>query len=208
MKYDLTARAFPFLFDRTVMRFLADKDSYDLKGMKKKIHRQYKEMVRRTPGLSRDDDLTGNLYTGCYTLSVYNACEGKMPENDFRDLIISLCHCKAMEKAHRKLNAFSDDQLQKKKNGAATSDKAKDVMSWKYSFDYREGAQSYNLTYYQCGLCTLGKQEHLEHLIKYMCLADFITFEMMGAKLSRTQTLAEGGSCCDFHVVKMKERLP
>ncbi len=204
MRYDLNARIFPLLFDRSSLRFLREKNDYGITKIKKKIHRTYKEMILRTPGLPKDDELAGNLYTGCYVLSVYKACEGKMTEADFRDLVIALCHCNAMEKAHRKISAFSADQLQKKRKGAEASAVSDAVMGWKYTFDHEEGSDFYDLTYHQCGLCALGKQEGLEHLIRHLCLADYITLEMMGAKLTRTQTLAEGGSCCDFHV-EMKE---
>lgn len=205
MRYDLNARIFPLLFDRSSMRFLQEKKCYGISDIKKKIHRVYKEMIIRTPGLPKDDDLAGNLYTGCYVLSVYKACEGKMPEADFRDLVTALCHCNAMEKAHQKISAFSAEQLQKKRKGAESSVKSTAVMGWKYTFNYDEGTKFYDLTYHQCGLCALGKQEGLEHLIRHLCLADYITLEMMGAKLTRTQTLAEGGSCCDFHVEKKEE---
>ena len=39
-------------------------------------------------------------------------------------------------------------------------------------------------------------------LINHMCQMDYISIDMMGCILYRTKTLATGGDCCDFHVVK------
>lgn len=37
-----------------------------------------------------------------------------------------------------------------------------------------------------------------------MCNMDFPKYELVGAKLIRTKTLAVGDTCCDFHVIKEK----
>ena len=60
----------------------------------------------------------------------------------------------------------------------------------------------YTINYHRCGLCALGKQEHLEELIPYMCAMDFISVDLMGGVLYRTGTLAEGAEKCDFYVCK------
>lgn len=44
-------------------------------------------------------------------------------------------------------------------------------------------------------------------LIKYMCQMDYISIDMMGGVLYRTKTLATGGDCCDFHVVKKGSKM-
>ena len=51
-----------------------------------------------------------------------------------------------------------------------------------------------------------GEQFHMYDLIRYLCEVDFITYDLMGADLRRTQTLANGGSCCDFHVSKKEKK--
>ena len=63
-------------------------------------------------------------------------------------------------------------------------------------------ADEYTINYHRCGLCALGKQEHLEELIPYMCAMDFISADLMGGVLYRTGTLAEGAEKCDFYVCK------
>lgn len=63
-------------------------------------------------------------------------------------------------------------------------------------------ADEYTIRYSQCGLCALGKQEGLEHLIPYTCALDILSVEWMGGVLYRTKTLATGGDCCDFYICR------
>ena len=94
--------------------------------------------------------------------------------------------------------------LIKKEKDALLSQDANFEMGWKFTLQRNE--DSYDLTYMKCGLCQLGKRENCFHLIRYLCEADFITYDLMRADLRRTQTLANGGSCCDFHVSKKEKK--
>ena len=60
--------------------------------------------------------------------------------------------------------------------------------------------EAYNLgyDYHECGICKICRDEGCFELAKYLCRLDYIIADMMGAKLVRTQTLAEGGDHCDF----------
>jgi len=60
----------------------------------------------------------------------------------------------------------------------------------------------YYLTYTECGVCKVAKQEKLEFLAPSMCKMDYKTIALRGGKLIRTKTLASGGDCCDFYVCK------
>lgn len=52
--------------------------------------------------------------------------------------------------------------------------------------------------YHTCGICNLCRDEGCFELAKYLCRMDYVLADMMGMKLTRTQTLAEGGKYCDF----------
>ena len=70
MKYDLTARLFPLIFDRYAYALFRNEG---LRFSKKKVRSAYRTMVERTPALPKDDPLAGNLLMGCYALSFYKA---------------------------------------------------------------------------------------------------------------------------------------
>lgn len=66
--------------------------------------------------------------------------------------------------------------------------------------DVLEQTEQFDLgyNYYQCGICKLCTDENCFELAKYLCQLDFVLADMMGMKLERTQTIAEGGDYCDF----------
>lgn len=195
MKYDITARFFPLIFDQYAYDFFK-KEGLSLS--KKKIHETYKEMVKRTPSLPKDNSFIGNLLMGCYALSFYKAYPDVINEELFHQLVLTLCLSKPMVKAHKNEDPFDEKVLLLKEKEAVLSQNSSYEMDWKYTF--KRNDDSYDLTYTKCGLCQLGKRENCFHLIPYLCEADFITYDLMGADLKRTTTLANGDSCCDFHI--------
>lgn len=157
-------------------------------------------MIIRTPALPEDNAFKGNILMGCYALSFYKACPEIVSEELFRELVLTLCHSRPMVSGHKKEDAFDEKTLLQKEKGALVSQNSDFEMDWKYSF--QRGNDHYDLTYTKCGLCRLGIRENCFRIIKYLCEADFITYDLMGADLKRTQTLAGGGKCCDFHVTR------
>ena len=205
MKYGFTAFLFTKFFDRNVLNFLAGKGIVSLNRFKKKLHKEYREMVKRTPAIDRDNDLTGTLYMGCYILSVYKACEEKLTVEDFSELVKDLCYSKVMVDAHKDADAFDDKYLKNKEKWAKKRKDSDKEMDWEYTINIAENRSFYDIRYTRCGLCALGKQEGLQHLIRYLCQADYITYEMMGCKLTREHTIANGDGYCDFHIERKKE---
>ena len=76
------------------------------------------------------------------------------------------------------------------------------LMDWVFEFSFNPDVPEYYITYRQCGVCMIGKQENLSFLLPHMYVMDYPTIEFSGGKLLRTKTLGNGDDCCDFHVVK------
>lgn len=97
--------------------------------------------------------------------------------------------------------------IEKQKNradvAARTNPLCKDnPFHWNTEVILGRDAAEYTINYHQCGLCALGKQEGLSHLVPYMCLLDIMSIDWMGGVLHRTKTLAIGGDCCDFYICR------
>lgn len=60
-------------------------------------------------------------------------------------------------------------------------------------------------TYTKCGLCTLAQREGMMEFMSPLCKSDFLNYELVGAYLERTKTLATGCDCCDFHVTQVED---
>lgn len=52
--------------------------------------------------------------------------------------------------------------------------------------------------YTKCGVCRLCADEGCPELASYNCRLDYTLAEMIGLKLKRTTTIADGGAKCDF----------
>ena len=87
------------------------------------------------------------------------------------------------------------------KYAAIKSQSSEYEMDWKSTFR-RVSPDNYEFTYTKCGLCELGRRENCFHLIKYLCMTDYVSFDLGGARLVRNHTLANGDECCDFHVFR------
>ena len=100
---------------------------------------------------------------------------------------------------------FSDKNISEREDAARRSQSSEYELDWVSTFK-RVDADCYEFTYSKCGLCELGRREGCFHLIKYLCLTDFISFDLGGARLVREHTIASGDDFCDFHVYrKVKE---
>ena len=52
--------------------------------------------------------------------------------------------------------------------------------------------------YLECGICKLCKDEGCFELAQYLCRLDYVLADIMGMKLERTMTIAQGYEKCDF----------
>jgi len=75
------------------------------------------------------------------------------------------------------------------------------------------GAYDYGVDYTRCAIRELALEVGAADFAPYICLADIIGSDELGWGLARTQTLAQGGTHCDFRFRRgqptdVKRRLP
>ena len=189
-----------------VLNFLAKEFSeYEIRIIKSKFKKRYIKMRDEVDdiGSLMENPLRICLTGGVIWLAAYEACDGKMDEEMFSRMITDTMTSPVYRKAFGAKDPFVAKKQQKK---VATFKIANEISDSEYNWitDYTPGRDEteYFCTYRQCGLCALGKRYGHPELIKHMCQMDYISIDMMGAVLYRTKTLATGGDCCDFHVVK------
>lgn len=100
-------------------------------------------------------------------------------------------------------NMFKEKSFKSWKNQAERSKMSEYPYDWKFDFIEGEGKEfDYGLDMYVCGLKKFWKSQNLEELVPYLCLTDYISFKLTKVKVKRTQTLANGGECCDYRYYK------
>lgn len=205
MKYGFVAKFIPKLLDKTIYSFLSKEiKDFDFKTFKKKHKKEYKEMVKRTPGIgsAKENSLYSTYYIACYGFSIYKADPENITVDIFDRMIDDLLNSPLMKKAYEGKDAFDEKTMKNYEKGAKRSEKNEYPMDWKYTFLFNKEVPEYFLTYSECALCKLAKREHVEFLMSSLCKMDYKSIELKGAKLIRTKTIGNGDECCDFHVVR------
>ena len=206
MKNSLCEKIIWYALSPTIFQFIKQywKD-IDIKNVKRISKNNYKDIIKRTPdiGSLRKNPLRVCLTSGILWLSIYEAMEGKMDQEQFGEMVSATMEAPILKKNFQKQKAF-DIKTQKKKteknkiaNAASDSE-----FNWNTELILGRDENEYTMIYHRCGLCALGKQEHHEELIPYMCKMDYETITMMGGVLKRKGTIATGADCCDFYICK------
>lgn len=206
MKYTCCEEIMWHLMVPGSLRFLSEQ-GWDAFSLKRKAKAVYHQMVARTPGIGGPggNSLHICLAAGMVWLSIYEAAEGKMEEACF-GAMVGAGMTRPIIKAFYQGKATSVFTLeaQKKRAANAVRDNAAPGgdFNWQAEVLLGRDAEEYTILYHRCGLCALGRQEGLPQLVKYLCALDTMSIGWMGGVLYRTQTLATGGSCCDFYICK------
>ena len=166
------------------------------------IKREYKAIVERASDIGNK-----NMLIGAYGLAAYfiamNRCDGlDAPSN-----------CDMLEKGLKaskmyKMTMGSGESYFTEKRMVARRKWSKETYEHKYKNDWvvdileKTDDYDFGMDYHECGVCKLCQDEGCPELAQYLCKLDFMTAEIMGIKLERTMTLAEGFDKCDFRYSK------
>ena len=183
---------------------------WDISALKRRSKQVYRQIVSRTPeiGSMMKNPLRVCMTGGMLWLSVYEAAEGRMSEERFEGMVNASMKTPLVQKSYRSKAkiAFTLKAQKKRMAFAARTDAADNPYQWDAEVILGRDAEEYTILYHKCGLCALGRQEGLSHLVPYMCALDTMSIDWMGGVLHRTKTLATGGDCCDFYICKKGSR--
>ena len=206
MKISLCEKIMWYALSPTIFKFIEQYwEDIDIQSIKRLSKGNYKAMISRTPdiGSFRKNPLRIPLAGGMLWLSVYDAMEGKMNEEQFGEMVSATIEAPMLKKNFQKQKAFDIKKQKKKIEKNKVANSASDSeFNWNTELILGRDEDEYTVIYHRCGLCALGKQEHHEELIPYMCKMDYETIAMTGGVLKRQGTLASGADCCDFYVCK------
>ena len=211
MTYTYCEAAMWHIMMPAAFRYLSETEpDWNIPALKRRSKQVYRQIVSRTPDIG---SMTKNPLRVCMTggmlwLSVYKAAEGRMSEEHFEGMVNASMKAPLVQKSYRNKAkiAFTLKAQKKRMAFAARTDAADNPYQWDAEIILGRDADEYTILYHQCGLCALGRQEGLSHLVPYMCALDTMSIDWMGGVLYRTKTLATGGDCCDFYICKKDSR--
>ena len=211
MNYTYCERLMWVAIAPAAFRYLARQElGWDISALKQLSKQIYRQMVSRTPdiGSMMENPLRVCLTGGILWLSIYKAAEEKMSEKCFGGMVSASMRSPLVVTAFRgkAKTAFTLKAQYKRAATASLADADRNPFQWNAEVIFGRDAEEYTILYHQCGLCALGRQEGLPHLVPYLCALDTMSVDWMGGRLYRTKTLAAGGDCCDFYICKKGSR--
>ena len=211
MTYTYCERLMRAAIAPAAFRYLASLEpGWDISALKQRSRRIYRQMVSRTPDIGSmiENPLRVCLTGGMLWLSIYQAAEGKMSEKCFEGMLNASMRSPLIIAAFRgkAKTAFTLKAQYKRAATASLADADRNPFQWSAEVILGRDVEEYSILYHRCGLCALGRQEGLTHLVPYLCALDTMSVDWMGGRLYRTKTLATGGDCCDFYICKKDSR--
>ena len=205
LKYGIIAKSIELMcFDESLKKLSSLKPEMDMKQYKKKVKKEYKAMLLRTPDIG-GSSLEMNLYIAAFVFSLYKAEPSEITPEIVNQMVDAVFDSPFMIKAHKnkKCTLFSDKVQDKKVKESIASQNSKYELDWKY--DYKKGKEEFYNTYTECGICKLGLRENCFEFVPCLCNMDERSYRNEGGQLHRTKTLANGEECCNFHVTKIEK---
>lgn len=204
LKYGILAKGVELMCFKPALGRLATRlPDMDMKAYKKKVKREYKAMLLRTPDIG-GSSLETNLYIAAFVFSLYKAEPDKITPAHVNEMVNAVFDSPFMVKAHKnkKCTMFTDKVQGRKLQESRALQNSKYELDWK--FEYQKGVDEFYNTYTECGICKLGKRENCFEFVPCLCNMDERNYRNECGQLYRAKTLANGDECCDFHVVRIK----
>lgn len=207
MKYDMSCKTYSVIFSKLLKKYYKQNfPDIEIKDNIKNIKKEYKAMILRTPALSKDNLMTPNLKGAAYFFAVAKIMPNMSPQlmnKMLDDVMYSKFMVNLYKKARVNGKLFSEVYQEKMYRDSLRSQNSNDEMDWRYT--YKKGEKEVYFEMTKCGVCLLARRENLLEFLPCMCHMDYSKFEIQGAKLVRTKTLANNNECCDFHLIKMED---
>lgn len=187
----------------------ACKKSYTANGVSKKrmseIMTEHKAIVARAKDMS-DSRLTASYLMGIYFIAM-NRYSGLTEEQNYKIIADAMRNNKMFKKGLGTAEDYLDEKkLPARMEWAKRISRQKNENNWVVEVLPKCAEYDLGYNYRECGICKVCRDEGCPQLAKYMCRLDHVMADMMGAKLVRTTTLAEGGDMCDFRYSIRKVR--
>lgn len=194
MKANINAKLFGWFYGAACKKQLVAK--FD-KNMVIKVNQEYREIIHKAKDIGKSR-LMSAYCMGAYFIAL-NRCTGLSAEENYELYKDGLYENRLFHKVMGTADQYLDEKkLPGRMKWSEESHKCIYENDW--VVDVLPATADYELgyDYLECGICKLCKDEGFSELAKYLCRMDFVLADIMGMKLERTMTIAEGFEKCDF----------
>jgi len=181
-------------------------DKKEAKRILKKAKPIYKDLLSKVEGVSGDNPMASNITGAFIILSIWLASERKLEPNTMTAILNEAFKSKIISSNYKSMNLNTPEGMQKfgeKMHGckAWADNHPQDFDTWDFNFDESKHDEGFYYHYTNCPINNFCRKYGYEEFTPVLCNIDYATFAMMGGRLNRQYTLAEGGPMCDYWIV-------
>lgn len=164
----------------------------------KEIKKEYKDIMVRAKDIGSDNTLLTSYSLAAWFIAM-NRKDSLNAENNIAILEKGLKESKLVKMfLGDSKGYFSDKKMAWRRDWSKKTHEKKYENDWVVDVLEKSPDYEFGLDYTECGVCKLCNDEGCPELAKYLCSLDYMLVELIGIKLNRTKTLAEGYDKCDF----------
>ncbi len=167
-------------------------------AVKKKTLTEYHQILNNAKDIGKRNQLLS-----CYAIAAWfiamNRSDGLSPQENYEIMQKGFRHSRLFRLVMGDADQYLDPKrIEKRKQWAQSTHLRTYENDWVVNLLPGNGEYDLGFDYLECGICKLCRDEGCPELAKYLCKLDYLFADVMGMRLERTTTLAEGGSKCDF----------
>lgn len=169
---------------------------------RKAVLQEYRAICRRAKDIG-----AGNPWLSCYAMGAWfiamNRCDGLSAEENYAIMEQGMKYSWMF----RAFLGSGDAVISRNKFGKAEKWSAAHAdhpyeNDWRRTLYPQSGDCALAFDFTECGICKLCRDEECFELAHYLCKLDFMMAELVGLRLERSCTLADGDAKCDFRYYK------
>lgn len=149
----------------------------------------YRDMLNHADDIGADNPMASNTYECLLFLAVWKASDGRISVDELREISVDVMSAPVLKMAGLFINGNKKSGMKRLRNMMLKN------AAW------LEKHPQYPLN-------NFAKKEGYLEVLPVMCDIDHLTAKLMHLKLNREQTLAGGGSMCDYWFVGDKVKNP
>lgn len=195
MKYNISSRLCGAFYTH-ICKSQLKRELTDHKAAKA-IKSEYRNIILRAKDIG-NSKLLSSYFMAAWFIAL-NRSTDLSPEDNYRLFEEGIRSSRLFSKIIGNADSYLDERkMPGRKEWEKKSHERKYENDWVVDILDKTNEYELGYDYHECGICKLCRDEGCFELAQYLCRLDFVLADIMGMKLKRTMTLAQGNEKCDF----------
>ena len=175
---------------------------------------EYRNMLQKADDIGADNPMASNTYECLIFLALWKSANGKMSVDDLREITKEVMSMPFLKLVGLYINGNRKSGIKRLRNmmlkNAEWIEKHPQYKntSWDFNFDESKHTDGFYYHFTKCPLNDFARKEGYLEVLPVMCDIDHLTARLMHLSLHREQTLAGGGTMCDYWFVGDRVKNP